>query len=234
MPASRGRASTATSASWPGPSMRPNSCPSDQSGHRLRSDGGDMEIDRRRPHVHGVSRRARRRRLSAGLDQPDQSRHHCLDLGPGRHRHPERRRDVEQLVQPADGAFYHVSTDNAFPYRVCSGQQESGSACISSRGDDGQITFREWSPGGRRGVRLRRARSARSRHRLRRQGVALGSAHRQVQQVGPKPLRDGDYRVVRTMPVLFSPLNPRSCTSRRTCCGRRRPAGSPGRRSART
>src|SRR5262245_13130794 len=40
--------------------------------------------------------------------------------------------------------FYHVSTDDAFPYRVCGGQQESGSACVSSRGDDGQITFREW------------------------------------------------------------------------------------------
>ena len=26
---------------------------------------------------------------------------------------------------------------------------------------------------------------------------------------GPKPLRDADYRVVRTMPVLFSPVNPR-------------------------
>ena len=34
------------------------------------------------------------------------------------------------------------------------------------------------APGRRRGVRLRRARSARSRHRLRRQGVALRSAHR--------------------------------------------------------
>ena len=27
-------------------------------------------------------------------------------------------------------AFYHVSTDNSFPYRVCGGQQESGSACM--------------------------------------------------------------------------------------------------------
>ena len=44
--------------------------------------------------------------------------------------------------------FYHVSTDNAFPYRVCGGQQESGSACVASRGDDGQITFREWHPVG--------------------------------------------------------------------------------------
>ena len=39
--------------------------------------------------------------------------------------------------------FYHVSTDNAFPYRVCGGQQESGSACVQSRSDDGRITFRE-------------------------------------------------------------------------------------------
>ena len=42
--------------------------------------------------------------------------------------------------------FYHVMTDNAFPYRVCGGQQESGSACIASRGNDGQITFRDWHP----------------------------------------------------------------------------------------
>jgi hypothetical protein len=42
--------------------------------------------------------------------------------------------------------MYHVAADNAFPYRLCSGQQESGSACISSRGNDGEITFREWHP----------------------------------------------------------------------------------------
>jgi hypothetical protein len=42
--------------------------------------------------------------------------------------------------------MYHVNADNSFPYRLCSGQQESGSACVSSRGDDGQITFREWHP----------------------------------------------------------------------------------------
>src|SRR5438067_3925261 len=42
--------------------------------------------------------------------------------------------------------MYHVNADNAFPYRLCSGQQESGSACVSSRGNDGEITFREWHP----------------------------------------------------------------------------------------
>jgi photosystem II stability/assembly factor-like uncharacterized protein len=43
-------------------------------------------------------------------------------------------------------AMYHINTDNDFPYRVCGGQQDSGSACVSSRGVDGAITFREWHP----------------------------------------------------------------------------------------
>ena len=42
--------------------------------------------------------------------------------------------------------LYHVNADNAFPYRLCSGQQESGSVCIASRGNDGEITFRDWHP----------------------------------------------------------------------------------------
>src|SRR5208283_4644362 len=44
--------------------------------------------------------------------------------------------------------FYHVSTDNQFPYWVYGGQQESGSAGVASRGNDGQVTFREWHPVG--------------------------------------------------------------------------------------
>ncbi len=45
-------------------------------------------------------------------------------------------------------AMFHITTDNAFPYRVCGGQQDSGSACVASRGNDGAITFREWHPVG--------------------------------------------------------------------------------------
>ncbi|MBX7134786.1 MAG: hypothetical protein K1X67_19125 [Fimbriimonadaceae bacterium] len=44
--------------------------------------------------------------------------------------------------------MYHVATDSEFPYSVYGGQQESGSAMVSSRGNDGQITFREWHPAG--------------------------------------------------------------------------------------
>ncbi|MBE3073417.1 MAG: glycoside hydrolase, partial [Actinobacteria bacterium] len=104
--------------------------------------------------------------------------------------------------------FYHVSTDNAFPYRVCGGQQESGSACVSSRGDYGQTTLRDWTPVGVEeygyvapdplnpdivyGGRVSRF--------DRRTG--------QVQQVGPAAVRTADYRVLRTQPVLFSPIDP--------------------------
>ncbi len=104
--------------------------------------------------------------------------------------------------------MFHVNADNAFPYRVCGGQQESGSACVQSRGDDGQITLREWHPVG-----------------VEEYGYAVpdlldpeivygGKVSRydrrtgQVQQVGPKPLRSGDYRTVRTQPVVFSPVDP--------------------------
>ena len=44
--------------------------------------------------------------------------------------------------------LYHVGVTNTFPYRLCSGQQESGSVCISSRGNDGEITYRDWHPVG--------------------------------------------------------------------------------------
>ncbi len=40
--------------------------------------------------------------------------------------------------------FYHVSTDNAFPYRIYGAQQDSGTAAILSRSDTGKITFRDW------------------------------------------------------------------------------------------
>ncbi len=40
--------------------------------------------------------------------------------------------------------FYHITTDNRFPYWVYGAQQESGSVATQSRSDDGEITFRDW------------------------------------------------------------------------------------------
>jgi photosystem II stability/assembly factor-like uncharacterized protein len=45
--------------------------------------------------------------------------------------------------------FYHVTTDNEFPYAVYGTQQDSGSAAVLSRTDHDQITPRDWFlPGG--------------------------------------------------------------------------------------
>jgi photosystem II stability/assembly factor-like uncharacterized protein len=44
--------------------------------------------------------------------------------------------------------FYHVITDNQFPYVVYGAQQDSGSAAVFSRTDHGQITPRDWFPAG--------------------------------------------------------------------------------------
>ena len=44
--------------------------------------------------------------------------------------------------------LYHIAADANFPYRVCSGQQESGSACVATRGNYGAISIRDWLPVG--------------------------------------------------------------------------------------
>ncbi len=104
--------------------------------------------------------------------------------------------------------LYHVSTDDRFPYWVYGGQQESGSAGVASRGDDGAITARDWHPVAAEeygtvapdpkdpdvvyGGKLTRYRHS----------------TKEVQNVSPAPLR-GAYRFLRTAPVIFSPADPR-------------------------
>jgi photosystem II stability/assembly factor-like uncharacterized protein len=46
------------------------------------------------------------------------------------------------------GQFYHVATDDRFPYWLYSGQQDSGTVRVASRSDYGQLTFRDWHPVG--------------------------------------------------------------------------------------
>jgi photosystem II stability/assembly factor-like uncharacterized protein len=46
------------------------------------------------------------------------------------------------------GQFYHVETDDRFPYWIYSGQQDSGTAGTMSRSDFGGLTFRDWYPVG--------------------------------------------------------------------------------------
>jgi photosystem II stability/assembly factor-like uncharacterized protein len=106
--------------------------------------------------------------------------------------------------------FYHVSADNAFPYNVYSGQQESGSVGIASRGNDGQITFHDWHPVGAEeygyvvadpldpnlifGGKLTRY--------DKRTGQAI--------DISPDPAQEKHYRFLRTAPVVFSPVDNRT------------------------
>ncbi|MFL6426901.1 MAG: WD40/YVTN/BNR-like repeat-containing protein [Acidobacteriaceae bacterium] len=107
--------------------------------------------------------------------------------------------------------LYHVAATNDFPYQVCAGQQESGSVCTSTRGNDGQITFREWHPAGiieygyaapdplHPGIIYGAGRTEVSRY---------DSVTGQVQNVTPIPMRKKGFRANRTEPILFSPVDP--------------------------
>src|ERR1700741_1754804 len=103
--------------------------------------------------------------------------------------------------------FYHVTTDNRFPYWVYGAQQESGSVATRSRSDYGEISFRDWSlpgvfeygyivvdpndPNIVYGAKLSRTR----------QDIC------EVADIAPEPVRRGQYRYNRTLPVVFSPLD---------------------------
>jgi len=104
--------------------------------------------------------------------------------------------------------FYHVITDNQFPYWVYGGQQESGSVGIASRGNDGQITFRDWRPVGVEEYGYVAP------DPLNPEIIYGGKVSRydrttgQMQNVAPEALRGGKYRFLRTAPLIFSPVDP--------------------------
>jgi photosystem II stability/assembly factor-like uncharacterized protein len=106
--------------------------------------------------------------------------------------------------------FYHVTTDNRFPYWVYGAQQESGSAGTMSRSDYGEITFREWHSVGVFEYGYIAVDPLDSNilygARLTRTNQALG----EVADVTPEPVRRGEYRYDRTLPVVFSPVDPRA------------------------
>ena len=105
--------------------------------------------------------------------------------------------------------FYHVSTDNEFPYWVYGGQQESGSAGVASRGNDGQITFREWHPVGTEEYGYVAPDPLHPNLIYGGKVTRYDKVTGQVQNVSPQMGRGGGkYRFLRTAPLLFSTVDP--------------------------
>ncbi len=104
--------------------------------------------------------------------------------------------------------FYHVSTDNRWPYWVYGGQQESGSAAVASRGNAGSITFREFRTVGVEEYGYVAPDPLNPDITYGGKVTKYDWATGQVQNVAPDALRSGKFRTVRTAPVLFSPADP--------------------------
>jgi len=104
--------------------------------------------------------------------------------------------------------FYHVTTDNQFPYWVYGAQQESGSAGTASRSDYGEITFRDWRLLGVEEYGYIAVDPLDSNilygGRITRTNQRTG----EVADISPEAIRRGEYRYDRTLPIVFSPLEP--------------------------
>ncbi len=108
-----------------------------------------------------------------------------------------------------NGEFYHVSTDNQFPYRVYGAQQDSGTAGILSRSDFGLITYRDWAPIG--GFEFAYIAADPLNPDLVYTGGWYGSVlrfDRTTGQIVHVFVRTPKYRTASMAPIVFSPQDP--------------------------
>ncbi len=99
--------------------------------------------------------------------------------------------------------MFHANADERFPYWVCGGQQESGSACVSSRGSWGEVTERDWHTVGAQEYGYVVPDPLHP-------GIFFGGKVEkfvertgQAQEVSPLALPSKRYRTVRTEPLAF-------------------------------
>jgi len=111
------------------------------------------------------------------------------------------------------GEFYRVSTDHRFPYWVYGPQQDSGTGGIASRGNNGQITERDWTPvgPGESGYTIPDPLDADIVYNAGPGGsvVRVSKTTGQVRDISPAPVSFGSkYRFNWTIPMVFSPEDP--------------------------
>jgi photosystem II stability/assembly factor-like uncharacterized protein len=105
--------------------------------------------------------------------------------------------------------FYHVVTDNQFPYWVYGAQQDSNAIATPSRSRYLSLNFHDWRPidaGGENGYIAPDPLNP---------GVVYGGtvarqdfSDEQVQEMPPTLAHPGDYRHTWTSPLVFSPIDP--------------------------
>jgi photosystem II stability/assembly factor-like uncharacterized protein len=104
--------------------------------------------------------------------------------------------------------FYHVITDNGFPYWVYGAQQESGSVGTASRSDFGEITFRDWTTIGVEEYGYVAPDPLHPNLIYGGKVTVFDRTTGQTRDVSPVVLRTGQYRFNRTAPLIFSPVDP--------------------------
>ena len=109
----------------------------------------------------------------------------------------------------ATGQFYHVATDNRFPYWVYGAQQDSGAAATPSRSNWRGLNFQDWRPMEAGGESDYVAPDPVN------PGIIYGGSvvrqdfhNEEVQQIPPTLMYPGDYRRTWTLPLVFSELDP--------------------------
>jgi len=106
--------------------------------------------------------------------------------------------------------LYHVSTDRQFPYWIYGGQQESGAIGIASRGNGGQISFRDWVGVGADEYAYVVADPLNPDLIYGGRVVRFDKRTGQTRNIAPEALRSGDYRIKRSMPLMFHPADPKA------------------------
>ena len=95
-----------------------------------------VPLDRRRQDVRADQGRAGRRRLPLALDRSGRPAPHDRRRRPGRRRHASTAAKTwSSWYNQPTAQFYHVATDDRFPYWIYGAQQDSGAAATPSRTD---------------------------------------------------------------------------------------------------
>ncbi len=109
----------------------------------------------------------------------------------------------------ATGQFYHVATDNRFPYWVYGAQQDSGSAATPSRSNWRALNFKDWRAMEAGGESDYVAPDPLNSEIIYGGSVAKQDFHNEeVQQMSPMLMHPGDYRRTWTLPLVFSEFDP--------------------------